>query len=128
MVSVGWSTAEETSNNQPTEHLGADNSKKQSSSSTGPAACWHLWFPVWKPRLLQALGASKPLGAHLGPRMGLEGKREWSAKGALKIPFMGMVGGRIFPAAPRDTEVTPRDALGGLKMKRKGLKRNSQGN
>lgn len=60
--------------------------------------------------------------------MGLEGKRECRAKGAIKIPFMGMVGGSIFPASPRDTKIAPRDALGGLKMKRKRLKRNGMGN
>lgn len=68
------------------------------------------------------------MGGHLSPLMELEGKREWRAKGAIKIPFMGTMGGRIIPAAPRDTEIAPRDVLRGLKIKRKRLKRNSRGN
>lgn len=43
--------------------------------------------------------------------MELEGKREWRAKGVIKIPFRGTMGGRIIPAAPRDPEIAPRDAL-----------------
>lgn len=65
---------------------------------------------------------------HLSPHMELEGKRECRAKGAIKIPFRGRMGGRIIPAAPRDTEIAPRDVLRGLKIKRKRLKINTQGN
>lgn len=131
MVSAGRSTEETslcTATTDPTEHLGADGHEEQSSISAGPDGGWDLWFHVWKPRFLQALGDSKPLGGHLDPHRGLEGKREWKAKGVIKIPFMDMVGGEVFPAAPRDTEIAPRDALGGLRMKRKRLKRKNQGN
>lgn len=96
MVSVGQSTEETsllTAITDPTEHLGADGHEEQSCISTGPDGCWDLWFHVWKPRFVQALGDSKPLGEHLDPHRGLEGKREWKAKGVIKIPFMGMVGG-----------------------------------
>lgn len=64
----------------------------------------------------------------MGPHMELRRKREWRAKGAIKIPFVSMVGGRIFPAASVDTEISWRDDVEGLKMERKRLKRNSQGN
>lgn len=43
--------------------------------------------------------------------MELEEKREWRAKGVIKIPSRGTRGGKIIPAAPRDTETAPRDVL-----------------
>lgn len=43
--------------------------------------------------------------------MELEEKREWRAEGDIEIPFRGTMGGRIIPAAPRDTEIAPRDVL-----------------
>ena len=127
MVSVGRSTGEETSLSPAI----ADPQRQQRRAEHHlHRTCWLLGsvVPCLETQVAPSPGSFQALGGHLGPHMGLEGKREWSSKGAIKISFMGTVGGRIFPAAPRDTEIAPRDALGGLKMKRKRLKRNSQGN
>ena len=62
-------------NSRPTEYLGADSSEEQNTISTGPAGYWDLWFPALKPRLLQALGVSKPLEAIWVPTW------DWKEKG-----------------------------------------------
>lgn len=130
---IGWSTGEETSLSTvvPTHRAFGSRQQRQSQRSPGlHGTCWLLRSvvvclePQVAPRPESFRAFEKAYGsAHgTGKKRGMEGQESY------KIPFVSMVGGRIFPAAPIDTEMSQRDDVEGLKMERKRLKRNSQGN